>query len=179
MTNINIHLVHDMVFLEYICKLLLSIRYLSKNGCFNTLKSSSLINADHYSPRKGLLNNNKKKRDLVKKMASVRSKKLETVVLRRIYIKHIKCSNDSSRLWWNWQFCEKRSENWSRPIPSIGLGRQTTTTTKGCITVPSFCGWVSPISAANGFLPNLLFLVACDECRMRHNLLFLVDIIMN
>ena len=50
-------------------------------------------------------------------------------MLRRIYIKHIKCSNDSSRLWWNWQFCEKRSENWSRPIPSIGLGRQTTTTT--------------------------------------------------
>ena len=48
-------------------------------------------------------------------------------MLRRIYIKHIKCSNDSSRLWWNWQFCEKRSENWSRPIPSIGLGRQTTT----------------------------------------------------
>ena len=51
-------------------------------------------------------------------------------MLRRIYIKHIKCSNDSSRLWWNWQFCgKKRSENWSRPIPSIGLGRQTTTTT--------------------------------------------------
>ena len=50
-------------------------------------------------------------------------------MLRRIYIKHIKCSNDSSRLWWNWQFCEKKkSENWSRPIPSIGLGRQTTTT---------------------------------------------------
>ena len=45
-----------------------------------------------------------------------------------IYIKHIKCSNDSSRLWWNWQFYgKKRSENWSRPIPSIGLGRQTTT----------------------------------------------------
>ena len=51
-------------------------------------------------------------------------------MLRRIYIKHIKCSNGSSRLWWNWQFCEKRSENWSRPIPSIGLGRQTTTTSE-------------------------------------------------
>ena len=25
----------------------------------------------------------------------------------------------------------KRSENWSHPIPSIGLGRQTTTTTAG------------------------------------------------
>ena len=31
-----------------------------------------------------------------------------------------------SRLWWNLQFCE-RSENWSHPIPSIDLGRQTTT----------------------------------------------------
>ena len=52
-------------------------------------------------------------------------------MLRRIYIKHIKCSNDSIRLWWNWQFCgKKRSENWSRPIPSIGLGRQTTTTSR-------------------------------------------------
>ena len=30
--------------------------------------------------------------------------KNETVVLRMIYIK---CSNDSIRLWWNWQFCEK------------------------------------------------------------------------
>ena len=41
-----------------------------------------------------------------KKKASERSKN-ETVVLRMIYKKHIKCSNDSSRLWWNWQFCEK------------------------------------------------------------------------
>ena len=38
-----------------------------------------------------------------------------------------KCSNDTGRLWWNWQFCE-RSESWSHPSPSTGLGRQTTTT---------------------------------------------------
>ena len=56
------------------------------------------------------------------------SSKNETVVLRMIYKSTLKCSNDSSRLWWNWQFRE-RSENWSHPIPSIGLGRQTTTTT--------------------------------------------------
>ena len=31
----------------------------------------------------------------------------ETVVLRMIYKSTLKCSNDSSRLWWNWQFCEK------------------------------------------------------------------------
>ena len=60
-------------------------------------------------------------------------------MLRRIYIKHIKCSNDSSRLWWNWQFCEKRSENWSRPIPSIGLGRQTTTSVLFCTRVAWVC----------------------------------------
>ena len=50
MTSININLVPDMVFLKYICKVLLSMSYLSKNGSFNTLKSPFLINADHYSP---------------------------------------------------------------------------------------------------------------------------------
>ena len=45
-----------------------------------------------------------------------------------IYIKHIKCSNDSSRLWWNWQFC-KDLKIGVTPFPSIGLGRRTTTTT--------------------------------------------------
>ena len=39
------------------------------------------------------------------------SSKNETVVLRMIYKKNtLKCSNDSSRLWWNWQFCEKISK---------------------------------------------------------------------
>ena len=28
-------------------------------------------------------------------------------MLRMIYKSTLKCSNDSSRLWWNWQFCEK------------------------------------------------------------------------
>ena len=52
-------------------------------------------------------------------------------MLRRIYIyiKHIKCSNDSSRLWWNWQFC-KDLKIGVIPFPSIGLGRRTTTTTQ-------------------------------------------------
>ena len=44
-----------------------------------------------------------KKRDIVKNnMAFLRSKN-ETVVLRSTFI----CSNDSIRLWWTWQFCEK------------------------------------------------------------------------
>ena len=55
MTSININLVPDMVFLKYICKVLLFMRYLSKNGSFNTLKSPCLINADHYSPRDGCI----------------------------------------------------------------------------------------------------------------------------
>ena len=33
-------------------------------------------------------------------------KKWETVVLRMIYIYIYICSNDSSRLWWNWHFCK-------------------------------------------------------------------------
>ena len=44
-----------MVFLKYICKVLLSMRYLSKNGSFNTFKSPCLINADHYSPRNSVI----------------------------------------------------------------------------------------------------------------------------
>ena len=55
MTSININLVPDMVFLKYICKVLLSMRYLSKNGSFNTLKSPFLIIADHYSPQKSVI----------------------------------------------------------------------------------------------------------------------------
>ena len=40
MINININLVPDMVFLEiYICKLLLSMRYLSTNGSFQHFKN--------------------------------------------------------------------------------------------------------------------------------------------
>ena len=38
----------------------------------------------------------------------------------------LKCSNDSSRLGGTGSSV-KRSKNWSRPIPSIGLGRKTTT----------------------------------------------------
>ena len=34
-----------------------------------------------------------------------------------------------------------RSENWSRPIPSIGLGRHTTTTTPCIETERKFCGF--------------------------------------
>ena len=57
-------------------------------------------------------------------------KKLETVVLRKIYIyisSTLKCSNDSSRPWWNCQFC-KDLQIGVTPFPSIGLGRRTTTT---------------------------------------------------
>ena len=36
MTSININLVPDMFKKIYICKVLLSMRYLSKNGSFNT-----------------------------------------------------------------------------------------------------------------------------------------------
>ena len=41
----------------------------------------------------------------------------------------VKCSNDSSRLWWNCQFC-KDLKIGVTPFPSIGLGRRTTTTKK-------------------------------------------------
>ena len=34
--------------------MLLSMRYLSKNGSFNTLKSPCLINADYYSSQKSV-----------------------------------------------------------------------------------------------------------------------------
>ena len=51
------------------------------------------------------------------------SSKNETVVLRMIYKSILKCSvacgGTGSSV--------KRSGNWSHPIPSIGLGRQTTT----------------------------------------------------
>ena len=63
--------------------------------------------------------------DLVKKMASVRSKNRSAQ--NDIYKSTLKCSNDSSRLWWNWQFC-KDLKIGVTPFPSIGLGRQTTTT---------------------------------------------------
>ena len=48
-----------------------------------------------------------------------------------IYISStLKCANDSSRLWWNWQFC-KDLKIGVTPFPSIGLGwRKTTTTDK-------------------------------------------------
>ena len=54
-------------------------------------------------------------------------------MLRMIYIyiyvsSTLKCSNDSSRLWWNWQFC-KDLKIGVTPFPSIGLGRRTTTKT--------------------------------------------------
>ena len=57
------------------------------------------------------------------------SSKNETVVLRMIYKKNTlnvpttpaACGGTGSSV--------KRSENWCHPIPSIGLGRQTTTTT--------------------------------------------------
>ena len=55
------------------------------------------------------------------------SSKNETVVLRMIYKSTLNvpttpaaCGGTGSSV--------KRSENWSRPISSIGLGRQTTTT---------------------------------------------------
>ena len=69
------------------------------------------------------------KGDLVKKMASVRSKMRDRSAQKDIYIyiKHIKCSNDSSCMWWNWQFC-KDLKIGVTPFPSIGLGRRTTTT---------------------------------------------------
>ena len=107
MTSININLVPDMVKLKYICKVLLSMRYLSKNGGFNTLKIPCLINADHYIPQKSVI--------------------------------------EASR----------------------------------CINSPFFCCWVSTIPAANSFLSSLIFVVAYDEWQMLHNLLFLVDILMN
>ena len=56
-----------------------------------------------------------------------RSAQKDIYIYIYIYIKHIKCSNDSSRLWWNWQFC-KDLKIGVIPFPSIGLGRQTTTT---------------------------------------------------
>ena len=55
MTSFNINLVPDMVFLKYICKVLLSMRYLSKNASFNTFKNPFLINADHHSPQKSVI----------------------------------------------------------------------------------------------------------------------------
>ena len=49
-------------------------------------------------------------------------------MLRIIYIEiTLKCSNDSSHLWWNWQFC-KDLKIGVTPFPSIGLGRRATTT---------------------------------------------------
>ena len=45
-----------------------------------------------------------------------------------LYQSTLKCSNDSSRLWWNWQFC-KDLKIGVTPFSSIGLGRRTTTTT--------------------------------------------------
>ena len=53
------------------------------------------------------------------------SSKNETVVLRMIYKSTLKCSNNSCG---GTGRSVKRSEICSRPIPSIGLGRQTTTT---------------------------------------------------
>ena len=47
----------------------------------------------------------KKRGDIVKN--NLVSSKNETIVPYYIYISTLKCSNDSSRLWWNWQFCEK------------------------------------------------------------------------
>ena len=47
----------------------------------------------------------------------------------------IKCSNDSNRLWWNWQFC-KDLKNGVTPFPSICLGSRTTTCHQPIIDEP-------------------------------------------
>ena len=67
------------------------------------------------------------KRRPCKKMASVRSKMRDRSAQKDIYIyiyisSILKCSNDSSRLWWNWQFC-KDLKIGVTPFPSIVLGR--------------------------------------------------------
>ena len=56
-----------------------------------------------------------------------RSAQKDIYIYIYIYISStLKCSNDSSRLWWNWQFC-KDLKIGVTPFPSIGLGRRTTT----------------------------------------------------
>ena len=121
-----------------------------------------------------------KKGDLLKN--GIRKvQKWETVVLRRIYIyisSTLKCSNGSSRLWWNWQFCKDLKIR-VIPFSSIGLGRWTTTcrlirltpyacspaidgsvlfvVVRECIVV---FGWVSaprPILGGGRFFSTLLF----------------------
>ena len=78
--------------------------------------------------------------------------KNETVVLRMIYKKHINvpttpaaCSGTGSSV--------KRSENWSHPIPSIGLRRQTTTTlyTEACIVVRVDAGLIDNFEVKVGY----------------------------
>ena len=54
------------------------------------------------------------------------SSKNETVVLRMIYKSPLKCTTTPAACGGTGSSV-KRSENWSHPIPSIGLVRQTTT----------------------------------------------------
>ena len=83
----------------------------------------------------GNLHKMKKRRPCQHYMASFKN---ETVVLRMIYKKSVlekniptspaACGGTGSSV--------KRSENWSHPIPSIGLGRHTTTTTRNIRSNP-------------------------------------------
>ena len=94
------------------------------------------------------------------------SSKHETLVLRMIYKSTLKCPNDSSRLWWNREFCEKINKL-SHPISSMALGRHTTTTAMRCrsaVKFPPVPGMIPPVPSEYYFSCRSYLAHSCSAC---------------